>query len=1023
MIKRLFLSLVMFLLFSSLVSAVLLSDQGTNVKNMSGSLLERGNLTITIYGLLTGENLIFNSTIQDAIVNGSWNIMMNPNLEYGKSYWKDYELNGEDLDFDGNERLEFQSPLGLINNISFINFSLINACLPGNSIRLIYSNGSVECETDDSGTGGADLTNYALKNQSETFSGNITTTQTGFFGWLGSLANRITNLFVQDIDASGNVNVTGNVTASYFIGDGSLLENLPAGSESDPIFVSENSTLWSVINSKLSSTDQKYNESALILSVNTTSNIMNLDFYNKSEVDSLISGVNGGNSTFNQSLTDTLYYSASNPSNFVNSTDLFAYNDTSIILTTNSSLWSYIGINEDNWLSTFNSTYNNLINQQCIAGYVVNGTLANGTFSCVSQSITETEPAWNGNYSIFVGLMNNGSYLTTYNYTYTTYSYNQTAPALTYADNINSTLSSRIDGISGDGSYNSTYAQWAYNQSDGSYNATYDIYSYNQTTPANTYTNSVNTTQTSWVMSTFLSITNALDQYFNKTEIQVKYYNKTEITSLGFVNSSGLNAYNETSLIDNINTTLSTRIDNLLTGGNSSFNQSLTDSLYSPIEWSYNMTTPFTTWLSTFLYNYNQTVPFTTWLSTFVYNYNQTTPAMDRANTINTSLSLRIDGISGGNASWNQTFANTLYAGAQWGYNQSDGSYNATYESYNTVYGKYWYNQTAGTYNSTYATWAYNQTIPAITNIDSRYWNKTQSYNITQINNMNASWITTYNDTYNNILNQQCSAGQVVNGTLSNGTFVCITPPAGAESDPIWSGNLTFGVSADLNPLTNIIQSLGSSAKRWLKGWFQDLDVSNNITVGGNVSAQYYYGSLNQSTFPTSACSGTDKVVSILANGTVNCGTDETSGGLSGTSFNNFNITLLDISTTDNGAYTEVLTLPLSNGFNILIECVLLQDAAVTGTGIHYESVLSGTFSQRQVMEYYSSASAQSSCSGTSSTLTCSPGSSSGNTLTPNRLYVYAVTSSVGTFTLSVKSETSNAVNVRAGSWCRSIET
>jgi len=131
----------------------------------------------------------------------------------------------------------------------------------------------------------------------------------------------------------------------------------------------------------------------------------------------------------------------------------------------------------------------------------------------------------------------------------------------------------------------------------------------------------------------------------------------------------------------------------------------------------------------------------------------------------------------------------------------------------------------------------------------------------------------------------------------------------------------------------------------------------------------------------------------------------------------------LDISTTDNGAYTEVLTLPLSNGANILIECVLLQDAAVTGTGVRYESTLTGTSSARQVMEYYSSATAQAICSGASSTLTCSPSSSSGTTVTPNRLYVYAVTSSTGIFTLNVKSETSNAVTVRAGSWCRSIET
>jgi len=55
---------------------------------------------------------------------------------------------------------------------------------------------------------------------------NITTTGTGFFGFLGSLVSRITSLFVQNIDFIGNINGTGNVTASYFIGDGSLLTGI-----------------------------------------------------------------------------------------------------------------------------------------------------------------------------------------------------------------------------------------------------------------------------------------------------------------------------------------------------------------------------------------------------------------------------------------------------------------------------------------------------------------------------------------------------------------------------------------------------------------------------------------------------------------------------------------------------------------------------------------------------------------------------------------------------------------------------
>ena len=154
------------ILLPNFVSAFLISDQGTNVMDVAtGNLTALANLTISIYDNTTGGNLIFEQNFSDVIANGSWNVMINPNLEYGISYYKDYQINGEDLYFDGNERLEFQSSVGEINNVSFINFSLINSCSAGSSIRLIYANGSVECEVDDDsgGSGSSNLTNYAFK--------------------------------------------------------------------------------------------------------------------------------------------------------------------------------------------------------------------------------------------------------------------------------------------------------------------------------------------------------------------------------------------------------------------------------------------------------------------------------------------------------------------------------------------------------------------------------------------------------------------------------------------------------------------------------------------------------------------------------------------------------------------------------------------------------------------------------------------------------------------------------------------
>lgn len=85
--------------------------------------------------------------------------------------------------------------------------------------------------------------------------GNITTTDTGFFSWLGSLITRITRLFVQDIDFNGtissdtgninisandgNVDTSGNVTADYFIGNGSLLTGISGGTLGSSINTTE----------------------------------------------------------------------------------------------------------------------------------------------------------------------------------------------------------------------------------------------------------------------------------------------------------------------------------------------------------------------------------------------------------------------------------------------------------------------------------------------------------------------------------------------------------------------------------------------------------------------------------------------------------------------------------------------------------------------------------------------------------------------------------------------------------------
>ena len=122
-----------------------------------------------------------------------------------------------------------------IDGVNGTSFDVLGNYLYDNGFNVIFFNETKLNGTIDARAATSDLTNYALKNQSETFAGNITATQTGFFGWLGSLTSRVTKLWVVDIDATGNIETSQNVSANYFKGDGSLLTNLPsAGAESDP---------------------------------------------------------------------------------------------------------------------------------------------------------------------------------------------------------------------------------------------------------------------------------------------------------------------------------------------------------------------------------------------------------------------------------------------------------------------------------------------------------------------------------------------------------------------------------------------------------------------------------------------------------------------------------------------------------------------------------------------------------------------------------------------------------------------
>jgi len=263
--KNYLLSFAIILLVSvTLVSASLnvqLSDQGTGASYNNGTVLDSANLTVLIYTASSGGSPIYNETFSNAISSGSWNVMLgsgvNLLLEFGRVYYKDYLINTESANFDGADRQAFYSPLGDINgsdlatdfyintigninttgNITFgdtILFNSVNRTLSANQTSIYYFNGTAFIDLTQGGNGTSSPWSSSTNNvtnittltpipTNETvninMTGNITTKGTGFFGWLGSLVNRITTIWVQDININGTMNLT---STGEIVGDGKI---------------------------------------------------------------------------------------------------------------------------------------------------------------------------------------------------------------------------------------------------------------------------------------------------------------------------------------------------------------------------------------------------------------------------------------------------------------------------------------------------------------------------------------------------------------------------------------------------------------------------------------------------------------------------------------------------------------------------------------------------------------------------------------------------------------------------------
>ncbi len=174
---------------------VSLSDQGSGVKNSTGSVLASGSLGVSIWDNLTGGTMIYNESFATAIVNGSWSVMLGENgsnnltLEYGTKYYKDYVIAGEDADFTDYtgtvvERQFFFSPLGHVATedlTAIADFNIAKNLTAGNLTSNAY-----------------------VRGVDALLSGNLTLGQKITF----ALAETIDNIVNGWITVTGNLNVT-----------------------------------------------------------------------------------------------------------------------------------------------------------------------------------------------------------------------------------------------------------------------------------------------------------------------------------------------------------------------------------------------------------------------------------------------------------------------------------------------------------------------------------------------------------------------------------------------------------------------------------------------------------------------------------------------------------------------------------------------------------------------------------------------------------------------------------------------
>jgi hypothetical protein len=582
--------------FSSASLNSILSDQGTGVKNKTtGVLLELGNITIEIWDSLESGNLIYNETFVNSIINGSWNLMLGENLsnplplEFNKLYYKDYNINNEDVDFTNLsggvvERQLFYSSLGDVNVTDLADFSITKGKLESsinlsNATGYLYDNlvGTPVSSSDSPFTNDSTYTYVKSSYPSNVnFTGNLSLGSKIMFSF-GSIINNIANELLK---ITGDLNVTGTITANSFsdgltsINNGTInasILQIGGGFSNGGLSIQENGTIMTngdiLFSGEITVVNVSYmNVNGSVLpSINDTFDIGN-------------SNARWNNANFSGTVDATTFVSG----NTIITNGAIVINGQNVCLENGTNCLSFLSYNDTVWNI---STSKYLINSSGIL--IINESELNNTINALNILINDS---WKINASAQLALINsvtsanaswNQSHADTLYLGIIDQIYNETI-LINSMDNLSlSDVSNNVGNWSLDKSeyYNTTQV----NDIADSINNSWKANASSQLSLINAITNDNVSWNESYADTLYLGI---IDQRYNETTLinsmdnlslsdvsnnignwsddQIKYYNKTEIDTISDTINSSWKA-NATEQL-----TLITSMDNLSLSGVSS---------------------------------------------------------------------------------------------------------------------------------------------------------------------------------------------------------------------------------------------------------------------------------------------------------------------------------------------------------------------------------------------------------------------------------------------------------------------